>query len=508
MASWALGAFLAALAGRAHHPDPGLDDERHGADAAGHRRLRGRDVRSAAQRAPDVRRRPRARPRGQLRHRVLPGRRVDVGRQLPGVAADDRPVRRAAVPAAGPPARRHRAAHPRALPHAQHAQRAHRGRGPGRRHVPGARPAGADLDQHARLRDDRCRSSPCRSCCSPATRARSTWPCCRSGRSGRSSSTTSGSAATGRVPGRRCSGTCWRPSCARWSGPSWRCPSLRLRGLYLALSTMAFGVFVSNMILREIVERKLPLIHTRFSIFPSGNLGVPRPKFGPVDLVSMPSFLMFVTVLFAVLGVGLVALRHSGYGRRLTAMKDSPAASATLGQIMVTLKLSVFMLSAAIAGVGGALMTAQIGSANLDRFDIFLSLSLLMLTRRGGHRVRERGADGRAAVRRALRGPAGDVRQARRRPPRLRGHLRLPGPADDRAARAARRQHRPEPHGCGRAHPHRLRRRSSGPGPRWSAPSPSWRWPTSSPATRRSATGGSSSSPASCSWRSTWSPSA
>jgi hypothetical protein len=50
----------------------------------------------------------------------------------------------------------------------------------------------------------------------------------------------------------------------------------------------------------------------------------------------------------------------------------------------VSLKLSVFMLSAAIAGVGGALMTAQIGSANLDRFDIFLSLSLLMLTVVGG----------------------------------------------------------------------------------------------------------------------------
>jgi hypothetical protein len=61
-------------------------------------------------------------------------------------------------------------------------------------------------------------------------------------------------------------------------------------------------------------------------------------------------------------------------------MKDSPAASATLGQSLVSLKLSVFMLSAAIAGVGGALMVAQIGSANLDRFDIFLSLSLLMLT--------------------------------------------------------------------------------------------------------------------------------
>ena len=161
-------------------------------------------------------------------------------------------------------------------------------------------------------------------------------------------------------------------------------PSLRLRGLYLALSTLAFGVFVSNMLLREITDRKLPLLHTEFSIFPSGNLGVPRPELGPVDLVAMPSFLMFVTVLFAVLGVGLVALRHSSYGRRLTAMKDSPAASATLGQSLVTLKLSVFMLSAAIAGVGGALMVSQLGSANIDRFDIFLSLTLLMLTVVGG----------------------------------------------------------------------------------------------------------------------------
>jgi branched-chain amino acid transport system permease protein len=161
-------------------------------------------------------------------------------------------------------------------------------------------------------------------------------------------------------------------------------PSLRLRGLYLALSTLAFGVFVSNMVLREITERKLPLLHTEFSIFPSGNLTVPRPKIGPLDLAAMPTFLMAVTALFAVIGVGLVALRHSSYGRRLTALKDSPAASATLGQSPVALKLSVFMLSAAIAGVGGALMTAQLGSANLDRYDIFLSLSLLMLTVVGG----------------------------------------------------------------------------------------------------------------------------
>ena len=36
-------------------------------------------------------------------------------------------------------------------------------------------------------------------------------------------------------------------------------------------------------------------------------------------------------MIFVVIGIGLVALRHSSYGRRLTAMKDSPAAAATLG---------------------------------------------------------------------------------------------------------------------------------------------------------------------------------
>jgi ABC-type branched-subunit amino acid transport system permease subunit len=161
-------------------------------------------------------------------------------------------------------------------------------------------------------------------------------------------------------------------------------PALRLRGLYLALATFAFGVFVSRMVLTEISPRTLPLVHWTFTIFPSGTLSVARPKIGPIDLKSNAAFLVAVTIVFAVIGIALVAIRHSGYGRRLAALKDSPAACATLGMNVVRLKLSVFMLSAAIAGVGGALMTAQIGSAPLDRYDIFLSLSLLMLTVVGG----------------------------------------------------------------------------------------------------------------------------
>ena len=159
-------------------------------------------------------------------------------------------------------------------------------------------------------------------------------------------------------------------------------PALRLRGLYLALATMAFGVFVSRMVLTERNERDI--FGLKFTIFTAGQLTIPKPKIGPFDVNSPDAFLFLCAGLFAIIGIGMVYLRHSGYGRRLAAMKDSPAASATLGMSVVRLKLSIFMMSAAIAGIGGVMMAAQIGTVNSDRFDILLSLSLMMITVVGG----------------------------------------------------------------------------------------------------------------------------
>jgi ABC-type branched-subunit amino acid transport system permease subunit len=66
-----------------------------------------------------------------------------------------------------------------------------------------------------------------------------------------------------------------------------------------------------------------------------------------IDFEPQQNFVLLLAVVFALLGVSMVALRRSAYGRRLTAMKNSPAACATLGLSIVRLKLSVFMLSAA-----------------------------------------------------------------------------------------------------------------------------------------------------------------
>ncbi|MGA2473380.1 MAG: ABC transporter permease, partial [Acidimicrobiales bacterium] len=161
-------------------------------------------------------------------------------------------------------------------------------------------------------------------------------------------------------------------------------PALRLRGLYLALATLAFGVFVSDMILADIAPHVLPIFHLHFSIFDDGTLQIPPLKLGPIDLSSTKTFLTTSVCVFVLVGIGLIALRRSNYGRRLTAMKDSPAAAATLGQNLVKLKLSVFMLSAAIAGLGGVLLSAASGSVTSNTYIIFISLALVMLTVVGG----------------------------------------------------------------------------------------------------------------------------
>jgi branched-subunit amino acid ABC-type transport system permease component len=153
-------------------------------------------------------------------------------------------------------------------------------------------------------------------------------------------------------------------------------PALRLRGLYLALGTMAFGVFVSHMLLEDSGDHVWFGQH--FSIFTNGSLNVPAPKIGPIDARKPGTFLMFLTVLFAVLGVLIVLLRRSGFGQRLIAMKDSPAASATLGQNPIRLKLGVFMLSAGIAGLGGALLSAALVTIDINSFTIFSSLAIVM----------------------------------------------------------------------------------------------------------------------------------
>jgi branched-subunit amino acid ABC-type transport system permease component len=149
-------------------------------------------------------------------------------------------------------------------------------------------------------------------------------------------------------------------------------PALRLQGLYLALATMAFALVVEN------------VVFAGDQNFSSGTRAFGRPSF----LAGDHAYLIFMTVVFAVLGLGVLALRRSAYGRRLQALKDSPAASATIGMNQTVVKLAVFAFSAGIAGIGGYLLgcwKGQVGQSDFSLINGALpGLAVLLLAVVGG----------------------------------------------------------------------------------------------------------------------------
>jgi len=147
-------------------------------------------------------------------------------------------------------------------------------------------------------------------------------------------------------------------------------PAIRLRGLYLALATLAFG------------EAAYYAFFENSSIFgtggslPVGRLPLPGV---PSGSVSDRTELMMIAVTFALCAVGVLWLRRGAFGRRLVALNDSPAAFATLGMSPAWTKVAVFALSAGMAGLGGVLYAGQQGGIGGSDVLLFSSLTLLLL---------------------------------------------------------------------------------------------------------------------------------
>jgi branched-chain amino acid transport system permease protein len=157
-------------------------------------------------------------------------------------------------------------------------------------------------------------------------------------------------------------------------------PAIRLGGLYLALATGAFAVILDRWIFQL---RPFDLGPFEIEIFTAGTITVQRPDLPGTD--TNGGLLVMLSATFALLYLLVVAIRRSTYGERLLAMKESPAAAATVGINLTTLKLSVFVLSAAMAGFGGALYAGSAqGAVAADQFTFFSSLPLLLLGVVGG----------------------------------------------------------------------------------------------------------------------------
>jgi len=132
-------------------------------------------------------------------------------------------------------------------------------------------------------------------------------------------------------------------------------PALRLRGLLLAVLTVAVALFVDVSLLS-------PGTWDAFTGGSSAWTNIPHPSIFGHELDSYQLFLFTFAVF---LGAALLVwnLRNGKTGRVLRAVRDSEVASATLGLNVAGWKLTAFGVSAAMAGLAGALMAVAASSA-------------------------------------------------------------------------------------------------------------------------------------------------
>ncbi len=153
-------------------------------------------------------------------------------------------------------------------------------------------------------------------------------------------------------------------------------PALRLSGIYLALATAAFAVMLDRWLW---LLPKFTVFHHKFDIFQQGSLTISRIGVFGYQADSDRAYFIFGAIAFAIFSLLVVWVRRSGFGYRLLAMKDSPAACATLGLNLTSTKLAVFALSAGIAGIGGAIYGGALRVADPSLFEFFTGLSILLV---------------------------------------------------------------------------------------------------------------------------------
>jgi branched-chain amino acid transport system permease protein len=150
-------------------------------------------------------------------------------------------------------------------------------------------------------------------------------------------------------------------------------PALRVKGIYLGIATIAFGF---------IVEEGL----ARWESVTGGNAG---KAVGSVEMFgwsadSDMSFYYVCLVVTVIATLAVLNLLRSPTGRAFVAIRDSEISAQSMGIQLAYYKTLSFAISAALAGVGGALYAHQIRFLSPDQFSILQSIDLLLMVVIGG----------------------------------------------------------------------------------------------------------------------------
>lgn len=150
-------------------------------------------------------------------------------------------------------------------------------------------------------------------------------------------------------------------------------PALRLSTWYFALISLTFASVVGELIVEW---RGLTGGFT-------GVVGIPRPVVGGQPISDRGLYLL----VLAATVVTFMVLRNvvnSRLGRAMVAVRDNPLAATASGVSLLSVKMFAFILSAALAGLGGAFFAVQKAVISVDDFSTDFSIFFLLIVVVGG----------------------------------------------------------------------------------------------------------------------------
>jgi branched-chain amino acid transport system permease protein len=150
-------------------------------------------------------------------------------------------------------------------------------------------------------------------------------------------------------------------------------PALRVKGIYLGIATLAFGF---------IVEEGL----ARWESVTGGNAGIHVKAISILgwQANSGEKFYAVCLVLAVVCTLAVLNVLRSPTGRAFVAIRDSEISAQSMGIHLAYYKNLSFMMSSALAGIGGALYAHKMQFISPDQFGILQSVDLLLMVVIGG----------------------------------------------------------------------------------------------------------------------------
>ena len=151
-------------------------------------------------------------------------------------------------------------------------------------------------------------------------------------------------------------------------------PSLRIKGLYLAIATLA-GQLIIEWTINHV---------TWISGGVQASIEVPRPRLGGFEIASQREMYFFLLIFVVVAITGTLNLVRSRVGRAFVAIRDHDIAAELTGINIFRYKLTAFAISSFYAGITGVLYTYYLGIANYEQFQIVTSIDYLAMIIIGG----------------------------------------------------------------------------------------------------------------------------